>query len=190
MSKKIAILTGSPHHPGTSESLADNFEKGAREAGNEVYRFDAGRRINEFSMIQLEDDQSGMEVAIEPDDIIKNEVIPKILESDIVVLVSSLYYYGINAALKAVIDRFYAYHHELHGFNSYSDPNHGNRQAITLVSGYGTGHDFDSLKMYFDQLLDYMRWDKIGDVLAEDSWNESKLKKYQQESYKLGKSIN
>lgn len=49
--KKIVILTGSRHHPGTSESLADSFEKGAREAGNELYRFDAGRRTSEFSLL-------------------------------------------------------------------------------------------------------------------------------------------
>ena len=45
---KIVVLTGSPHHPGTSEQLADAFVKGATEAGNEVYRFDAGRRTDEF----------------------------------------------------------------------------------------------------------------------------------------------
>ncbi len=49
---KIVVLTGSPHHPGTSEQLADAFVKGATEAGNEVYRFDAGRRTDEFSMIK------------------------------------------------------------------------------------------------------------------------------------------
>ncbi|WP_365936773.1 hypothetical protein [Lactobacillus sp.] len=49
MTKKIVILTGSPHYPGTSESLADSFEKGAREAGNEIYRFDAGRHITTAS---------------------------------------------------------------------------------------------------------------------------------------------
>ena len=189
MTKKIAIITGSPHHPGTSESLADAFERGAREAGNDVYRFDAGRRTDEFSLIQLQDNVSGMEVAIEPDDVVKNEVIPQIIDSDVIVLVSSLYYYGINAALKAVIDRFYAYYHELHGNNSYADPNHGNRQVITLVSGYGQDQDFRSLQAYFDQLLEYMRWDRIGDVLASDSWNESKLKRHQNEAYELGKKI-
>ena len=51
--KKIVVLTGSPHHPGTSERLAEAFVKGATEAGNEVYRFDAGRRTYEFSMFQL-----------------------------------------------------------------------------------------------------------------------------------------
>lgn len=39
---KIVILTGSPHHPGTSEQLADAFEKAVRENGHQVYRFDAG----------------------------------------------------------------------------------------------------------------------------------------------------
>lgn len=38
---KIVILTGSPHHPGTSEQLADAFEKAVRENGHQVYRFDA-----------------------------------------------------------------------------------------------------------------------------------------------------
>ncbi len=28
---KIIVLTGSPHHPGTSEQLADAFVKGSRK---------------------------------------------------------------------------------------------------------------------------------------------------------------
>lgn len=176
---KIVVLTGSPHHPGTSEQLADAFVKGASEAGNEVYRFDAGRRVNEFSMIKLADNHPGQEVAIEPNDIITNEVMPKLLDADMVVLVSSLYYYGINAALRAVIDRFYNYNHELHG----------NKKAVTLVSGYGQEDAFASLNLYFDQLLNYMRWDKVGGVLAADSWNEQKLTNHVEEAYDLGKSI-
>ncbi len=148
-------------------------------AGNEVYRFDAGRRVNEFSMIKLADNHPGQEVAIEPSDIITKEVTPKLLDADMVVLVSSLYYYGINAALKAVIDRFYNYNHKLHG----------NKKAVTLVSGYGQEDAFASLNLYFDQLLNYMRWDKVGSVLAADSWDEQKLAKHVEEAYDLGKSI-
>lgn len=33
---KIVILTGSPHHPETSEQLADAFEKAVRENGHQV----------------------------------------------------------------------------------------------------------------------------------------------------------
>lgn len=46
MMAKIIILTGSPHNPGTSKQLADAFEKGAKVAGNDIYRFDAGLQGN------------------------------------------------------------------------------------------------------------------------------------------------
>lgn len=177
--KKIVVLTGSPHHPGTSEQLADAFVKGAQEAGNEVYRFDAGRRTDEFSLIKLEDNHPGMEAEIEPNDIIKTEVMPKLLDADLVVFVSSLYYYGINAALKAVIDRFYSYNHKLHG----------GKQAITLISGYGQEDAFVSLNLYFQQLLKYMRWDEVGHILATDSWNDAKLAQHVKEAYQLGKNV-
>lgn len=177
--KKIVVLSGSPHHPGTSEQLIDAFIKGATEAGNEVYRFDAGRRVNEFSLIQLVDNQTGAEVEVEPDDAIKNEVMPKLLDADLVVFGSSLYYYGINSALKAVIDRFYSYNHELHG----------DKKAITLVSGYGEPDAFASLELYFQQLLKYMRWPLIGSVVADSSWDENKLAQHVEEAYLLGKQV-
>ena len=130
-------------------------------------------------MIKLEDNHPGQEVAIEPNDVITNEVMPKLLAADMVVLVNLLYYYGINAALKAVIDRFYSYNHELHG----------GKKAITLVSGYGQADAFASLNLYFKQLLEYMRWDKVGEVLAADSWNNQKLAKHVEEAYQLGKTV-
>lgn len=46
----------------------------------------------------------GMEVDIPDNDVVEKEVIPKLLAADVVVLVSSLYYYGLNAQLKTVID--------------------------------------------------------------------------------------
>ena len=39
---KILVMTGSPHKDGTSALLADKFIEGAKEAGHEIYRFDAG----------------------------------------------------------------------------------------------------------------------------------------------------
>ena len=176
---KIVILTGSPHHPGTSEQLADAFEETVVQNGNEVYRFDAGRRVNEFSLLQLEDDHAGMEVALHPDDVVENEVLPKLIDADLVVLVTSLYYYGVNAALKAIIDRFYAYNHELYG----------GKQVDTLVSGYGDDDAFASLNLYFQQLLDYMRWQPAGSVLASGAWNDEKLQQHVKEASILGQQF-
>lgn len=36
MAKKVLILSGSPRKGGNSETLCDQFMKGAQEAGNEV----------------------------------------------------------------------------------------------------------------------------------------------------------
>ena len=38
---KILVLTGSPRKNGNSNTLADNFIKGAKESGHQVERFDA-----------------------------------------------------------------------------------------------------------------------------------------------------
>ena len=38
---KVTVITGSAHKKGTSALLADKFIEGAKEAGHEVFRFDA-----------------------------------------------------------------------------------------------------------------------------------------------------
>ncbi len=44
--KKILILSGSPRKGGNSDTLCDQFLKGAQEAGNEVEKiFVAGQKI-------------------------------------------------------------------------------------------------------------------------------------------------
>lgn len=47
----ITVITGSPHRRGTSALLADEFIRGAKEAGHKVYRFDAAfeKVHNKFS---------------------------------------------------------------------------------------------------------------------------------------------
>lgn len=174
---KIVILTGSPHNPGTSKQLADAFEKGANEAGNEIYRYDAG--LKEPHFLRLDNSQPGMEVAIPDTDIVEKEVIPKLLEADVVVLVSSMYYFGINAQLKTVIDRFYSYNHELK-----------DKHSVVLVSGYGSQEDMSAIKLSMKKLQEYMRWPSLGDVYADDSWNQSKLSQFAHQAYEIGKSIN
>lgn len=175
---KIVILTGSPHNPGTSKTLADAFEKGAHEAGNEIYRYDAGLQgASKPHFLQLEK-ASGMEVGIPDNDLVEKEVIPKLLEADVVVLVSSLYYFGMNAQLKTVIDRFYDYNHELK-----------DKHSVVLVSGYGTQEDLGALKLQMQFLQKYMRWPSLGNVYADDSWNESKLAKHAEEACEIGKNI-
>ncbi|HJE44381.1 flavodoxin family protein [Levilactobacillus namurensis] len=175
---KIVMLTGSPHNPGASKQLADAFETGAREANNTIYRYDAGLQgAAQPHFLQLEK-APGMEVGIPDNDVVENEVLPQLLAADVVVLVSSLYYFGINAQLKAVIDRFYDYNHELKG-----------KKSVVLVAGYGTQEDLGAIKLHLQKLQKYMRWPSLGDIYADDSWNQQKLAQHVQAAYHLGQSI-
>ncbi|GAB5055790.1 flavodoxin family protein [Companilactobacillus alimentarius] len=178
MAKKITVLTGSPHLNGTSSSLADGFINGVTDKSN-LYRFDAGLNAAQVHFLKLDENES----TIHDDDIISKEVMPKIIDSDVLVLWTSLYYYGINAELKAVIDRFYEYNHELKD----------GKDVYVLISGYDAGDKnssaYHSLTEYFDQLCKYMRWNLRGEVLASNSWNSSNLKKHIEEATNLGKNI-
>ena len=93
---RVVILTGSPHYEGSSQKLADNFEKGVREAGNHIYRYDAGLQgDSQPHFLQLEH-APGMEVGIPDNDEVEKKVIPELLDADVVVLVSSLYYFKLT----------------------------------------------------------------------------------------------
>lgn len=86
------------------------------------------------------------------------EFIPKLLAADVVVLVSLLYYFGINAQLKAVIDRFYDYNHELK-----------DKKMIFMMAGHGTREDMNAVKLHMEKLSSYMRWKMIDQTCAGDS---------------------
>ncbi|NRO50934.1 flavodoxin family protein [Lactobacillus helveticus] len=174
---KVVIITGSPHFNGASQKLADSFEWGLKENYTNIYRYDGLQGEGEPHFLQLEN-APGMEVGIPNHDLIERKVIPKLLEADVIVLVSSLYYFEINAQFKAVIDRFYDYNHELK-----------DKKMVFMMAGYGTQEDMDAVKLHIRKLNQYMRWQMLGEIYADDSWNEEKLANFAKKAYELGKSI-
>ena len=99
--KKVLILSGSPRKGGNSDTLCDEFMKGAIEAGNEVEKiFVAGKNIGYCKGCYACKDTG---VCVIKDDMA--EVLQKMLDADVIVLSSPVYFYSISAQLKAVIDR-------------------------------------------------------------------------------------
>ena len=100
--KKVLILSGSPRYGGNSGTLCDQFMKGAVEAGNEVEKiFVAGKNIACCRACYYCTSHHG-ECCIKDD---MAEVLQKMLDADVIVLSSPVYFYSISAQLKAVIDR-------------------------------------------------------------------------------------
>lgn len=100
--KKVLILSGSPRKGGNSDILCDQFAKGATEAGNQVEKIRvADQKIAPCHACYYCRGHKG-ECVIKDD---MAEVLQKMIDADVIVLASPVYFYSIDAQLKAVIDR-------------------------------------------------------------------------------------
>lgn len=102
MSKKVLILSGSPRKGGNSDLLCDEFLRGAKEAGHQVEKIHvASKKIAPCSACYYCRRNDG--ACIHQDDM--GAILAKMIQADVIVLASPVYFYSIDAQLKAVIDR-------------------------------------------------------------------------------------
>ena len=102
---RIAVLLGSPNRTGSSHILADYFRQGAEEAGHRVEMIDvAHAEIHPCTGCI----HCGYEGPCIQRDAVES-IRTKILSADMMVFVTPLYYYGMSAQLKVLIDRFCAF---------------------------------------------------------------------------------
>ncbi len=101
MNKKIVILSTSPRKGSNSHALAESFARGAAEAGNEVEIISLiGKQIGfcrgcfacqTTGRCVIKDDAVGIE--------------QKVLDADVVVWATPIYYYEMSGQMKVLIDR-------------------------------------------------------------------------------------
>ena len=102
MNKKVLILSGSPRKDGNSDILCDEFARGAIEGGNTVEKIRVAEKKIGYCHACYYCSSHGGECAIKDD---MAEVLQKMIDADVIVLASPVYFYSIDAQLKAVIDR-------------------------------------------------------------------------------------
>ena len=99
--KNILILSGSPRKGGNSDTLCDEFAKGAADAGNSVDKvFVRDKKIGFCTACYTCRDTGSC--AIKDD---MTEILEKMHWADVIVMASPVYFYSINAQMKTVIDR-------------------------------------------------------------------------------------
>ncbi len=101
MSKKVLILSGSPRKGGNSDLLCDEFMRGAKEAGHQVEKIRVQEKKIACCIACYACRNTGV-CAIKDD---MAEIIQKMIDCDVMVLASPVYFYSVDAQLKAVIDR-------------------------------------------------------------------------------------
>ena len=102
MAKKVLILSGSPRKNGNSDILCDRFAQGAREAGNDVEMIRVSEKKIGYCKACYYCQNSGGKCAVKDD---MGEILQKMIDADVIVLASPVYFYSIDAQLKTLIDR-------------------------------------------------------------------------------------
>lgn len=176
---KIVILQGSPHKNGSSNLLAEYFIKGAKEAGHSVTVLDAAH-MNMRPCIGC--DHCGMNgECVHKDD--NNIIRDALLSTDMVVFVTPVYYFGMSAQLKTVIDRFYSYTTRLSGKHL---------KAVLITAAWDTNDDvMPYIAEHYKKLCRYMHFENVGMILGTGCGTPSMTQgtKHINEAYLLGKSI-
>lgn len=112
MGKKVLILSGSPRKGGNSDLLCDEFMRGALEAGHQVEKIRvASKKIAPCSGCYYCRNHGG-ECARKDD---MAEILQKMIDTDVLVLATPVYFYSIDAQLKTLVDRSLARWREVRG---------------------------------------------------------------------------
>lgn len=109
MSKNILVISSSFRKGGNSDSLCDRFIIGAKEAGNKVERIYLNdKNINycqgcgacyTSKICKLNDDMS--------------KILKQMIDADVIVMATPVYFYSMNGQMKTFIDRTVAKYTEI-----------------------------------------------------------------------------
>ena len=114
--KKVLILEGSARPNGNSCILSNEFARGAEEAGHSVEKIQISRKKLSGCLGCNACYRNGG-TCVQKDDM--EEIRAKMLDADIIVLASPIYFYSMTAQMKTVIDRTYAFYNQLAGKTFY-----------------------------------------------------------------------
>lgn len=175
----ILVIESSPHRHGSSNLLAESFIRGAGEAGHTVTVFDAGHADLHPC---LGCDACGMSgPCVQNDDMVKLREM--LLETDMAVFVTPLYYFGFSAQLKTVIDRFYSFNGKLTSKKL--------KTALIAAAWDSNTWTMEDIKAHYETLCRYLDFENMGEIMGTGCGTVSMTKntRFPEEAYEFGKQI-
>lgn len=177
---KIVVINSSPHSEAqsTSRYLAQRFVDGAKSAGHEIFIFDAA---HEETHPCQGCDRCGMDGDCIFNDAIQTKLMPQMLQADLLVLVTPLYYYGMSAQLKIIVDRFYSRTTRLTG-----------KKSMMMATAWNSADwTMEALKNHYETLVRYMSWQDAGQVWAVGCGTRSMVERseFGNMAYKIGAAL-
>lgn len=173
---KIVVLQGSPNVNGSTAILCDEFARGARSAGHEVVRVDVARADVAPCTGCVACGYEGPCVQHDGMDAVRREI----LSADMVVFATPLYYYGMSAQLKTVVDRFCSANGSITAKRM--------KCALLAVAWNADDWTFDALEAHYQTLVRYLHMEDCGMVLGAGCGTPgmTRRSRYPQAAYDLG----
>lgn len=176
---KIVVLMGSPNRRGSTNLLVGAFVRGVQESGHTCEVVDVCHADIRPCTGCVHCGYEGP--CVQKDDV---EVIRgKLLAADMVVFATPLYYYGMTAQLKTLVDRFCAFNSSLNGRHL--------KSALLAVAWNADDWTFDALEAHYRTLVRYINFEDRGMVLGRGCGTPQMTarSRYPEEAYRLGKGL-
>ena len=175
----ILILSGSPRKGGNTDLLVEAFVKGASQRHHievvSVHDYKVNPCMGCNACFRSESN-----TCVQKDDM--PLVLEKMTVADMLVVASPVYFYGLSAQLKAVIDRCH---------NPIRDTFHIKKMALLLVGAAALPELFDSILTQYQLCLNFFKLEDAGRVLVRGAKDKGDVKNSDalNEAFKLGQSI-
>jgi multimeric flavodoxin WrbA len=175
---KILVLQGSLRKNGNTDLLVQAFIDGAKD-NNEIEVISVG----EYNIAPCTGCNCCLKngnICVQNDDM--QYVYKQLAVSDVVVITSPVYFYGVSARLKAIIDRL---HNPLR--NTFGVK----KLALLLVGGASIPNLFDAVNLQYKMILDFFKLEDAGSVCVSNVREIGDIKNHAalKDAFNLGASI-
>jgi multimeric flavodoxin WrbA len=134
----ILAISASPRKGGNSDVLCDRFLEGAKESGHQTEKINLADK--NISPCVACCSCCKTKVCVQKDDMA--EILQKLIDADVIVLSTPVYFYSMNAQMKTMIDRCFSGYREIKNKDFYfivtaADPEHSSAdETIAGLRGY------------------------------------------------------
>ncbi len=179
MTKKVLVLSASFRKRGNSDILCDQFILGAQEAGNEVEKIYVNDKHIGYCMGCGACNTTHK--CVQNDDMA--EILDKMVNADVIVMATPVYFYSMNGQMKTLIDRTVPRYEEIRNKDFYyiiaaADDNRENMRRT--IEGF---------RAFAEDCLEGAQ--EKGIVYGTGAWHAGEIKSSpaMQEAYEMGRSI-
>ncbi|MBQ8348847.1 MAG: flavodoxin family protein [Ruminococcus sp.] len=177
--KNVLIISASPRKGGNSDILCDRFAQGATESGHKAEKiFLASENIGYCRGCGV---CNSTHKCVQKDDMAK--IIDKMIQADVIVLATPVYFYSMDGQMKTFIDRTVPRYTEISNKDFYFIMTAADAEKANLE------RTMEAFRGFTEDCLDGAK--EAGIIYGVGAWNVGEIKSTPafDEAYEMGRSI-